>query len=55
MHLEKVLEFVDAFVGERHDAVVADAADPDDAVLGLQADRDIVQQARAAKTSRRHL
>jgi len=37
VHLEQVLEFIDAFVGERQDAVIAEAIDPDDSVLGLQA------------------
>ncbi len=34
MHLKEVFEFVDAFVGERQNAVVAEAINPDEAVLG---------------------
>ena len=44
MHLEKVFELIDAFVGERHDAVLVEAADPDDAVLAVHAERDFVQR-----------
>ena len=34
MHLKEVFEFVDAFVGERQNAVVAEAINTDEAVLG---------------------
>lgn len=44
MHLKKISELVDAFFGERHDASIADTTDPDDAVLRLHADRDLVEQ-----------
>ena len=44
MDLEKVSELIDALVGERHDAVVVEAVDPDDAVLAVHTERDFVQQ-----------
>jgi hypothetical protein len=39
VHLEKVLEFFDAILGEDLDGILADAKNPDDAVLGLHTDR----------------
>ena len=43
MHPDKILEILDTEVGERHDAVIADAVDPDDAVLDLHFGGNIPQ------------
>src|SRR5208283_3687796 len=42
--LDQVDEAVDAVIGEGHDAVVAEAQDPDQAVLGLHFDGDVEQE-----------
>ena len=44
MHVEKVPKLINAFFGKCHDALIGEAADPYDAVLGLHAARNFVQQ-----------
>jgi hypothetical protein len=46
--LEKVSELIDALVGERHGGVLAEAFDPDDAILSVHADRDCKHAVRTA-------
>src|SRR5271166_2991482 len=43
MDLDEFDEAVDAVVGEGHDAFIAEAQDPDEAVLGLHFDGDVEQ------------
>ena len=42
--LDRLNEAVDAEVGEGHDAFVAEAENPDEAVLGLHFDGDVEQE-----------
>ena len=44
MDLDELDEAVDAVVGEGHDAFVAEAQDPDEAVLGLHFDSDVEKE-----------
>ena len=44
MDLDQLDEAVDAVVGEGHDAFVAEAQHPDEAVLGLHFDGDVVEE-----------
>jgi hypothetical protein len=44
VHVEKVAELINAFLGKCHDAVIAESADPNDAILGLHGDGNLVQQ-----------
>ena len=44
MDLDQVDEAVDAVVGEGHDAFVAEAENPDEAVLGLHFDGDVEEE-----------
>ena len=44
MDLDQLDEAVDAVVGEGHDAFVAEAQDPDGAVLGLHFDSDVEEE-----------
>jgi len=42
--LDQLDEAVDAVVGEGHDVFVAEAQDPDEAVLGLNFDSDVEEE-----------